>query len=153
MATARQLEQPITNLYEVDFLAWIEAQTQALRTRQAGGLDWDNILEEFESMGRSEKNALRSRLQVLLMHLMKWQWQPKKQSKSWATSIRNQRLALKYLIKDSPSLKRLIPEVLPDAWSDAADEAAFETGLPISTFPESCPWDIDTQVMANWWPE
>ncbi|MFA7496912.1 MAG: DUF29 domain-containing protein [Acidithiobacillus sp.] len=153
MATARQLEQSITNLYEVDFLAWVEAQTQALRTRQASGLDWDNILEELESMGRSEKNALRSRLQVLLMHLIKWQWQPKKQSKSWAITIRNQRLAIKYLIKDSPSLKRLIPEILPDAWSDAAEEAAFETGLPISTFPELCPWDMDTQVMADWWPE
>ncbi|MDR7927138.1 DUF29 domain-containing protein [Acidithiobacillus thiooxidans] len=81
------------------------------------------------------------------MHLIKWQWQPQKQSKSWATTIRNQRLDLKYLLKDSPSLKRLIPEMLPDAWDSAADEAAFETDLPISTFPESCSWDIDTQ---NW---
>ncbi|MDD2748384.1 MAG: DUF29 domain-containing protein [Acidithiobacillus sp.] len=153
MTTARQLEQPVTNLYDVDFLAWIEAQAQALRTRKASSLDWDNILEELESMGRSEKNALRSHLRILLMHLMKWQWQPQKQSKSWATTIRNQRLDLKYLIKDSPSLKRLIPEILPDAWGDAADDAAFETGLPISTFPELCPWDIDTQILAKWWPE
>ena len=153
MTTARQFEQPITNLYEKDFLAWIEDQAQALRTRKANSLDWDNILEELESMGRSEKNALRNHLRILLMHLIKWQWQPQKQSKSWATTIRNQRLDLKYLIKDSPSLKRLIPEMLPDAWSNAADEAAFETELPISTFPELCPWDIDTQILANWWPE
>ncbi|MBU2737617.1 DUF29 domain-containing protein [Acidithiobacillus concretivorus] len=153
MTTARQFEEPITNLYEMDFLAWIEDQAQALRARKASGLDWDNIVEELESMGRSEKNALRSHLRVLLMHLIKWQWQPQKQSKSWATTIRNQRLELKYLLKDSPSLKRLIPEMLPDAWNNAADEAAFETELPISTFPESCPWDIDTQIVANWWPE
>lgn len=153
MTTARQFEQPITNLYEKDFLAWIEDQAQALRTRKANSLDWDNILEELESMGRSEKNALRSHLRVLLMHLIKWQWQPQKQSKSWATTIRNQRLDLKYLLKDSPSLKRLIPEMLPDAWDSATDESAFETDLPISTFLESCPWDIDTQILANWWPE
>ena len=130
MTTARQFEQPITNLYEKDFLAWIEDQAQALRTRKANSLDWDNILEELESMGRSEKNALRSHLRVLLMHLIKWQWQPQKQSKSWATTIRNQRLDLKYLLKDSPSLKRLIPEMLPDALDNVADEAAFETDLP-----------------------
>ncbi|MDD2748695.1 MAG: DUF29 domain-containing protein [Acidithiobacillus sp.] len=153
MTTARQLEQPITNLYDADFLAWIEDQAQALRTRKANSLDWDNILEELESMGKSEKNALRSHLRVLLMHLIKWQWQPHKQSKSWATTIRNQRLDLKYLLKDSPILKRLIPEMLPDAWDNAADEAAFETDLPASTFPKSCPWDIDTQTLANWWPE
>lgn len=87
------------------------------------------------------------------MHLMKWQWQPDKRSKSWASSIRNQRLGLKYLINYSPSLKRLIPEVLINVWGDAADEAAFETGLPITTFPEVCPWDVDTQVLINWWPE
>lgn len=153
MATARQLEQAAVNLYSEDFLAWIEAQAQALRTRQVSGLDWDNLLDELESMGRSEKNALRSHLRVLLMHLMKWQWQPQKQSKSWAGTIRNQRRELKYLIKDSPSLKRLIPEMLPDVWGDAIDEATFETGLAASVFPDACPWDIDTQILANWWPE
>lgn len=71
MTTARQFEQPITGLYEKDFLAWIEDQAQALRTRKANSLDWDNILEELESMGRSEKNALRIHLRVLLMHLIK----------------------------------------------------------------------------------
>jgi len=49
--------------------------------------------------------------------------------------------------------KKLIPEMLPDAWDSATDESAFETDLPISTFPESCPWDIDTQILANWWPD
>ena len=94
MATARQFDQPRMDLYEQDFLAWIELQVEALRSRQASRLDWDNVLEEMECMGRSEKNALRSRLQGLLMHLMKWQWQPDKRSKSWASSIRNQRLGL-----------------------------------------------------------
>ncbi|WP_264319200.1 DUF29 domain-containing protein [Acidithiobacillus montserratensis] len=78
MATARQLEQSAANLYSEDFLAWIDAQAQSSHARQASGLDWDNLLKELESMGRSEKNALRSHLRVLLMHLMKWQWQPQK---------------------------------------------------------------------------
>ena len=153
MATAKQLEHPKTDLYEQDFLAWVEDQAQALRSRQASALDWDNLLEEIETMGRSEKNALRSRLRVLLMHLIKWQWQPEKKSKSWAQTIREQRLAIKYLLKDSPSLKRLVSELLVESWDDAANEALFETGLAISTFPSVCPWDMDTQILANWRPE
>jgi uncharacterized damage-inducible protein DinB len=72
MATARQLGQAITNLYEVDFLAWTESQAEALRTRQVGALDWANLLKEVESMGRSARNELKSRLRALLMHLMQW---------------------------------------------------------------------------------
>ncbi|MHB8248862.1 MAG: DUF29 domain-containing protein [Acidithiobacillus sp.] len=153
MATARQLEHPKTGLYEQDFLAWIEDQAEALRAKQGGALDWENLLEEVESMGRNERNAMESRLSLLLMHLMKWHWQPEKRSKSWMQTIREQRKAIRRILRNSPSLRNHVPEMLPEAWAEARDDAAFETEIPLSTFPEACPWGLDTQVLADWMPE
>ncbi|HUX19488.1 MAG TPA: DUF29 domain-containing protein [Acidithiobacillus sp.] len=102
MATARQLEHPKAGLYEQDFFAWVQDQAEALRAQQAGALDWENLLEEIESMGRSERNALESRLSLLLTLLMKWQWQPEKRSKSWMQTIREQRKAIRKILKRVP---------------------------------------------------
>ena len=153
MATARQLEHTKTDLYEQDFLAWTEDQAEALRTKQAGALDWENLLEEVESMGRNERNAMESRLSLLLTHLMKWQWQPEKRGKSWIQTIREQRKAIRKILKNSASLRSHVPEMLAEAWAEARDDAAFETELPLSIFPETCPWSLDTQVLADWMPE
>lgn len=154
MATARQLEQPTTDLYERDFLAWTENQAEALRTRQVDAIDWVNLLEEVESMGASQRRELESRLTILLMHLMKWVWQPEKRTTSWKLTIQGQRRELVRLIKQSPSLKPLIPEVLGELWNDARDDAEVETGLPLQSFPAACPWDVSSQVLnKEWWPE
>jgi|AOMQ01.1.fsa_nt_gi hypothetical protein len=154
MATARQLEQPITNLYEVDFLAWTESQAGALRARQVGALDWVNLLEEVESMGVSQRRELENRLAVLLMHLIKWRWQPEKRGTSWKLTIRGQRREIEKLLKQSPSLKPSVPEVIGEAWNDAREDAEDETGLPLPTFPKACPWDVTTQILdREWWPE
>jgi hypothetical protein len=91
MATAKQLEQTGTNLYEQDFLAWTISQAEALRARQAVALDWANLLEEVESMGASQRRELRNRMRVLLMHLIKWQWQPERRGASWGSTIDVQR--------------------------------------------------------------
>ncbi len=153
MATARQLEHTKTDLYEQDFLAWTEDQAEALRTKQAGALDWENLLEEVESMGRNERNAMESRLSLLLMRLMKWQWQPEKRGKSWIQTIREQRKAIRKILKNCASLRGHVPEMLAEAWAEARDDAAFETELPLSIFPETCPWSLDTQILADWMPE
>ncbi len=154
MATARQLDQSKTSLYEQDFFAWTKNQAEALRTRQLGVVDWVNLLEEVESRGASQRRELESRLTILFMHLMKWAWQPEKRSSSWKLSIQGQRRELARLIKQSPSLKALIPEVLNELWQDAREDAETETGMPIQTFPESCPWDTDEQTLnKTWWPE
>jgi hypothetical protein len=125
MATARQLEHTKTDLYEQDFLAWTEDQAEALRTKQAGALDWENLLEEVESMGRNERNAMESRLSLLLTHLMKWQWQPEKRGKSWMQTIREQRKAIRKILKNSPSLRSHVPEMLAEAWAEARDDAGL----------------------------
>lgn len=144
MATALQLEQPITNLYETDFLAWTESQAEALRARQVGTL-WANLLAEVESMGASQRHELRSRLKVLI----KWQWQPERCGTSWLTTIGDQRFEISGLLKDSPSLRRFIPEMLVDAWARARDEAEEETGIKADTFPEGCPWDVDGKILSG----
>ncbi|MHB8249434.1 MAG: DUF29 domain-containing protein [Acidithiobacillus sp.] len=153
MATARQLEHPKADLYEQDFLAWVEDQAEALRTRQIGALDWDNLVEEIESMGASQRRELGSRLAVLLMHLVKWHWQPEKRSKSWQLTILEQRREIRRLLKASPSLQRFIPDEIPEAWMDARKAASTETDIPALTFPTECPWDAETQVLADWLPE
>ncbi|MHB1531376.1 DUF29 domain-containing protein [Acidithiobacillus sp.] len=155
MATARQFEHQTTaTLYETDFLAWTEAQAEALRTRQAASLDWVNLLEEVESMGASQRRDLESRLTVLLMHLIKWRWQPEKRSTSWKLTIRGQRREIERLLKQSPSLKGYVPEVLAEAWNDACEDAEDETGLPMQTFPTGCPWDATSQILDKaWWPD
>ena len=152
MATARQLEHA-PNLYEQDFLSWIEAQAQALKDRQVAALDWDNLVEEIESMGRSQRNELKSRLRVLLMHLIKWHWQPEKRSTSWHLTIREQRTALEDLLEMSPSLKPSIPVVLPKVWEDASKNAALETGLDRAAFPVACPWPAEDFLADDWLPE
>ena len=152
MATARQLEQA-PNLYEQDFLSWIEAQAQALKDRQVAALDWDNLVEEIESMGRSQRNELKSRLRVLLMHLIKWHWQPEKRSTSWQLTIKEQRLSLRDLLEMSPSLRPSLSVLLPRAWQDASSSAALETGLNESIFPEICPWSMEDVLLDGWLPE
>ena len=152
MATARQLEQA-PNLYEQDFLSWIEAQAKALKDRQVAALDWDNLVEEIESMGRSQRNELKSRLRVLLMHLIKWHWQPEKRSTSWQLTIKEQRLSLRDLLEMSPSLRPSLSVLLPRAWQDASSSAALETGLNESIFPEICPWSMEDVLLDGWLPE
>ena len=152
MATARQLEQA-SNLYEQDFLAWIDEQGQALKARQVAALDWDNLVEEIESMGRSQRNELKSRLRVLLMHLIKWHWQSEKRSTSWQLTIKEQRLSLRDLFEMSPSLRPSLPVLLPKAWQDASSSAALETGLKESVFPDVCPWSVEDVLRDGWLPE
>ena len=102
------------NLYEQDFYLWIETTAKQLKAGKFAEVDLDNLIEEIESMGRSEKRELKSRLIVLLMHLLKWQYQPEKRSESWRSTITEQRISIEALLEDSPSLQPLIAEVFAD---------------------------------------
>ena len=84
--------------YQADFYRWTQEQAKLLRNRQIEGIDWDNLAEEVEDMGRSEKRQLESRLEVLIMHLLKWQFQPGFRSRSWQLTVKEQRLRLDRLI-------------------------------------------------------
>ncbi|WP_163056722.1 DUF29 domain-containing protein [Acidithiobacillus ferrooxidans] len=155
MTMARHFEQqPKTNLYEADFLAWAEGQAEALRARQVGALDWVNLLEEVESMGASQRRELKNRMRVLLMHLIKWHWQPERRGSSWGSSIDVQRYEMADLFDTSPSLRREAADVVSYVWPQARKEAAKETGISPDVFPELCPWEAEKQILlADWLPE
>ena len=138
--------------YDTDFYGWANEQAALLRAGHLDAADIANIAEEIESMGRSEKRELINRLTVLLMHLLKWKYQPVGQCSSWRTSIRVQRNALVRHIDDNPSLRPLLPEALRAAYVDAVLRAADETKLPEFVFPASYEWSFDEIMNPDFWP-
>ncbi len=132
------------SLYEQDFYQWIEEQAALLKAGALSQLDVENLIEEVESMGKSQKKELYSRLIILISHLLKWDYQPDQRSKSWKSTMMTQRKELKLLLMDNPSLRRLIPEAVNQIFKDSVDFAVDETGLPESAFPETCPYSIES---------
>jgi hypothetical protein len=145
--------RPDSDLYETDFYAWSRQQSELLRSGRLAQADIEHIAEEIESMGRTEKRELVSRLTVLLMHLLKWRFQPDFRGSSWRLSIEEQRIRLALHLTDNPSLKALQSTALADAYRLAVIGARRETGLSATTFPEACPWTFDTVLDADFWPD
>lgn len=143
-----------TATYETDFFGWIQQQASLLRTGRLLEVDRDNLLEELETMGRSEKRELESRMTVLIMHLLKWQFQPHLQGKSWLLTIKNQRKALAKALKDSPSLVRFLNDDnwLQAVWTDAVDDAVIETGYTEDMFPPSPIWEVAQILDESFFP-
>ncbi len=134
--------------YETDFYAWLHHNAQLLREGNFADLDIANLVEELESMGRSEKREFINRLAILLMHLLKWQFQPQKRSRSWEGTIGEQRKRLRQLLRESPSLSSQIDSFLIDAYDLALSKAVKETKLPETAFPVECPYAF-TQAMED----
>jgi hypothetical protein len=146
------IERSIANpnsLYEQDFYLWIQTTAQQLKEGKFDEVDLTNLIEEIESMGRSEKRELKSRLIVLLMHLLKWQYQPEKRSESWRSTISEQRICIEGLLEDSPSLKPLISEVFDDCYQKARLKAADETGIKLNFFPKESPFTLEETLQVS----
>lgn len=139
---ADALKAPAPSLYDTDLYAWSQDQAARLRAHTSSGIDWEHVAEEIESVGESERSEIESRLAVLLMHLLKWQFQPSKRSGSWRSTIREQRFRLAKRIRRSPSLKQYPAEVLDEEYEFVRPKAAEETHLAEETFPENCPYTI-----------
>lgn len=135
-----------TTLYDVDFYAWTQEQAKLLRQEEFSRLDITNLIEEIEDMGKSQQRQLYSRLVVLMTPLLKWQFQPGKQSRSWQATIRVQRRRLHRLLDQTPSLRAHLDQTIIEAYADAVDEAWAETGLDVETFPSACPY-TSTQLL------
>jgi hypothetical protein len=136
---------------EQDFYAWTQKQAQLLRTGKLDEIDWQNIAEEIEDMGRSEKRQLESRLEILIMHLLKWQFQPNLRSRSWQLTIKEQRLRLEKLLQENPSLQGNLMEVIAKVYPLASLSAERETGL--SLFPEVCPYHVTEILLDDFLPK
>lgn len=142
-----------TTLYETDFYAWTQRQAELLRSEEFSEVDWNNLIEEIETLGRSDRRELISRLEVLLMHLLKWQCQPRKRGKSWRATIAEQRRRLRTLLVESPSLRAQLNEFVTNTYPDAVQAAVIETGLPAKAFPSQCPWTAAQIMDEEFWPE
>jgi hypothetical protein len=136
------LVPPATD-YEHDFYGWLVEQARHVRDGRWNAIDRDNLAEEIESLGREQFNKLESALRVLMLHMLKWDQQPEKRSRSWALTVRTQRLEVEDVLSDNPSLKPRIAEAIARGYRKARVEAAKETGLDEHVFPASCPYDWD----------
>jgi hypothetical protein len=145
--------------YADDFYSWALEQAAALRRAGAERvnttmpIDWENLAEEIESMGKEQAWKLRSSYRVLLLHLLKWRWQPNLQSHSWRVSIARERYNAVEHLQDNPGLRRRRHELFTKAYRGARLEAAAETGLPLRTFPESCPFTLEQAMDEGFWPD
>jgi hypothetical protein len=140
-------------LYDQDFYLWIETTAKQLKEGRFSEIDLENLIEEIESMGRNEKRALERNLVVLLMHLLKYKYQPEKRSNSWKGTIREHRRRLTRAFKDSPSLKPYFQEVFTDCYQDARKQASDETGLSVATFPVDSQFTTDECLNEDFLPD
>jgi Domain of unknown function DUF29 len=139
--------------YDEDLYAWSLQQAALLRARQADALDWENLAEEIAAVGGSDRRKLESRLCVVLLHLLKWQAQPALRGASWRKTLRTQRREIRKLLKQSPSLRRQVPNLIRDAYPDAVKDAVDETGLPAEQFPSACPYAPEDVLNEDHLPE
>jgi Domain of unknown function DUF29 len=139
--------------YDEDFYAWTQQMAEAIRAGDWSAVDLEALAEEIEDLGKRDRRAIKSRLEVLLMHLLKWQFQPELRCGSWQATILEQRLRLQDLLDDSPSLRAHLIAMVPVAYENALELAASETGLAIATFPQDCLLDLDRLLDRTYFPE
>jgi hypothetical protein len=140
-------------LYERDFYTWANEQAALLRAGALDRADIDNIAEEIESMARSEKRQLESRLTVLLTHILKWQYQPARRGKSWLRTIEQQRRRLTRHLGENPGLKSQFDSAILAAYDDARFQTEKETDLDIASFPLNCPYSFDQLMDDTFLPD
>jgi hypothetical protein len=143
-----------TPTYDTDFYSWTQQQAEALRAKDWPALDVDHLAEEIADLGQSIENAIESHLERLLLHLLKYRYDPaQRPRRGWRLTIRHARRELAKLIRKNPGLQHHPADYLPDAYQHAREDAPDATGLPVATFPEICPWSVAQVLDADFWPE
>ena len=140
------------SLYETDFYAWTQEQANLLRHHQWSQLDLPNLIEEIESLGKQQRAELRNRLKVLIGHLLKWEYQTERRSRSWLNTIRIQRIDILELLEENPSLKPYLQEVIQKAYIKGMTIASGETNLPLKIFPQDCPYTLEDILSDRFYP-
>jgi hypothetical protein len=141
------------NLYKADFVRWIETTAAQLRAQKYDRVDWANLIEEIEDMSRRERKSLKSNMVVILLHLLKWQYQPEYRTGSWRGSIREHRRRVNDDLKDSPSLVPYLEDIFAECHTNARLQAADETSLPLETFPLNCPYTPEQALNSEYLPD
>ena len=142
------------SLYEQDFCLWLEQTARQLRSGKFSDIAIEVLAEEIDALGRSEKQELENRLDVLITHLLKRIYMDSAyDNRGWELTIHEQRKLLRRLLKKSPSLKRYLAEVFDEVWQDALSQVRLEYRKVL--FPErwEFPTDVDSLLSATFWDE
>ena len=143
----------MTNTYSTDMNSWIKQTIGLLREERWNEIDVAHLIEEVEDLGKSERRGITSQITRLLLHVLKWQYQPKRRSDSWLDSITDARTQIELAIEDSPSLKSHPATQLSDCYDRARRQAAQQTNLDISIFPIAYEYDLELVFTENWLPD
>jgi hypothetical protein len=156
MAEAHKLV-PSSELYEGDYYAWIQEQVRALREHRVEDLDWPNLMEEIEDLGKSERRALESQVARLVEHLLKLTYAPIRISRpnrrGWEVTIRTARRRIRRLLRESPSLRSKLDQIFTEGYEDGRDDALIAIGLPDSAIPETPPWTFEQVIDDRFVPK
>lgn len=146
----------VSTLYDTDFFLWIQHTVEALKQQDFDRVDWDNLIEEVESLGRSEKRELKSRLLVILEHLLKlmfWESEKLQNARGWRNTVIEQRNQVDLILEDSPSLKPWLVEVFAESYAKARQQTLQKYDLPGDLFPTQPPFSLEDVLNADWLPE
>jgi Domain of unknown function DUF29 len=138
---AKALDKP--SLYDTDYVAWLSEQVAHLRAGRLHELDVGNVAEELESLAKQERRQIENRLEVLILHLLKWDHQPGQRSNQWRSTVHKQRTRVRRLLRDSPSLKHEVEPMCRDVHPGAVERAAIETRLTEGSFPSTLPYSVE----------
>ena len=145
-----QTEKP---LYERDFCLWVEEQVRLLREGRLEQLDVVNLIDEVEDLGIHAKEAVESNLVVVLKHLLKYQFQPRRRSRSWLASIAEHRRRLRNESRTSPSLRHYARERFEECYEDGRRQALIETGLTPDAVPGTPPYTLEQALDPEFLPD
>jgi Domain of unknown function DUF29 len=151
--SAAALNLDLALLYEQDYHRWLEITAQLIRSGDTNALDWANLLDEIEDMGKSEKRSLYSNLKILLLHLLKYRYQSDKRSTSWKASIVEHRQRIHRSLQESPSLKPYLNEIPAEVYRDAKALAIVETGLDETIWPTELPFSLEDILQEDYFPD
>lgn len=141
-------------LYEQDFYLWCLDTCATLGTGEFEAVDMTRVIEELRDVGNNVRHALESDLNVLILHLLTWRYQPERRhdSHSWEDSIIEHRRRIERLLRKNPSLKPYLTTAVAEEYPSARQRAATQTRLPRATFPEACPWTVAQMLDEGFWP-
>ncbi|KJJ84041.1 protein containing DUF29 [Candidatus Omnitrophus magneticus] len=142
-----------SSLYETDFYQWTLHNAELLRQGRFSEIDTENMAEEIENLGGNNKRELLHRLVILIMHLLKWQYQPERRSRSWKSTVVAQRENIDSLLEQSPSLRYGIETVIAKALVKAGKQFEAETGISRKVLPGACPYTFEQIMDDEFWPD
>lgn len=139
-------------MFNQDYHLWLKETAELLHNQNFGAIDLPRLIEEIEDMSKSQRSAVRSNLRIVLMHLLKYKYQPEKRTNSWLSSITEHRTRLELDLQDSPSLQPFLVDIFADTYARARRLAADETGLTIDNFPKECPFSLAAALDIDYLP-